>query len=160
MPGYGHLAGFMSSRPDTEIFRRFSSLNVETLLHMQAELSALEMSLDVMREDSDWNAFDSSWLRAPRCNGNAVVGEIFEKARVLLEQYRQYDDMLAQAMVDTSTDSTILRTARVNALERAPHDSYQLLQAWFDEETGGTIFCVALKLPHFVTKAAGKTSSW
>lgn len=90
MPGYRHLSGFMSSRVDTEIFRRFSSLNVETILHMQAELSALEMSLDVMREDPGWSSFDSSWLRAPPYSGNAVVGEIFERARVLLEQYRQY----------------------------------------------------------------------
>ena len=87
MAGYGGLAVFMASRPDTEIFRRFSDMNVESLLHMQAELSALEMSLNVMREDPNWNAFDSSWLAAPRCNANAMVGDLFEKTRVLLEQY-------------------------------------------------------------------------
>ena len=77
----------MASRSDTEIFRRFSDLNAENLLHMQAELSAIEMSLDVMREDPNWNAFNSSWLTAPRCDANGVVGDIFDRARVLLDQY-------------------------------------------------------------------------
>jgi hypothetical protein len=88
MPGYGELAGFMASRRDTEIFRRFSKMNTETLLHMQSELSALEMSLNVMRADPSWNRFDSSWLAAPQSNANAVIGDMFERARVLLDQYR------------------------------------------------------------------------
>ena len=90
MPGYGDLAVFMTSRPDTEMFRRFSSMNAESLLHMQAELSALEMSLNVMREDPNWNAFNSSWLTAPRCNGNSMVGDVFDRARALLDQYCAY----------------------------------------------------------------------
>jgi hypothetical protein len=92
MAGYGGLAGFMASRSDTEIFRAFSKLNVENLLHMQAELSALEMSLNVMREDSGWNSFNSSWLTAPECNVNTVIGDMFERARILLEQYRGWRD--------------------------------------------------------------------
>ena len=87
MAGYGALASFMTSRSDTEIFRRFSSLNAENLLHMQAELSAIEMSLNVMREDSNWKAFDSSWLTAPRGDASGVVGDMFERTRVILDQY-------------------------------------------------------------------------
>ena len=37
-------------------------------------------------------------------------------------------------------DSTLLQTARVNSLEKAPQDSYGLLQQWYDEETGGNSF--------------------
>ena len=79
----------MASRPDTEIFRRFSNLNAESLLHMQAELSALELSLNVMREDPSWNAFNASWLTAPHCNENATVGDMFDRVRVLLDRYRE-----------------------------------------------------------------------
>lgn len=37
-------------------------------------------------------------------------------------------------------DSALLRTARINALEKAPSDSYELLQQWYDEESGGDNF--------------------
>jgi hypothetical protein len=33
-----------------------------------------------------------------------------------------------------------LRTARINTLEKAPHDNFELLQQWYDEETGGDNF--------------------
>ena len=68
-------------------------MNAECLLHMQAELSALEMSLNVMREDPDWNAFNSSWLTAPNCTSNSMVGDIFDRARALLDQYCAYAEV-------------------------------------------------------------------
>ena len=37
-------------------------------------------------------------------------------------------------------DSALLRTARVNSLEKAPADSFELLQQWYDEEKGGQNF--------------------
>jgi hypothetical protein len=95
MPGYGELAKFMSSRADTAIFRRFANLNTEVLLHMQAELSGIEMSLNVLRTTPNWNAFDSSWLTPPPCNTNAAVGDLFERARVLLDRYCKLDGTVA-----------------------------------------------------------------
>ncbi len=43
-------------------------------------------------------------------------------------------------MANDSADTTLLRTARINALEKAPSDSYELLQHWYDEESGGDNF--------------------
>ena len=43
-------------------------------------------------------------------------------------------------VADASADSALLRTARINALEKAPSDSYELLQRWYDEESGGDNF--------------------
>jgi hypothetical protein len=90
MPGYGTLAEFMSSRRDTSIFRRFSQLNTESLLHTQAELLGLELTLEEIRNDPQHNGFNISWLGVPHSDTNAVIASIFERVRVLLDQYCEY----------------------------------------------------------------------
>jgi hypothetical protein len=87
--GYYALAEFMSSRRDTQFFRRFSGLNIESLLHMQAELLGLELTLEEVRRDPDHNRFNTSWLGVPQSSGTSAVAGIFERARVLLDQYRK-----------------------------------------------------------------------
>ena len=43
--GYPTLAAYMGASPEISIFRRFSDLNTQTLLHYQAELISLETCL-------------------------------------------------------------------------------------------------------------------
>jgi hypothetical protein len=90
MGGYGHLAQFMSSRRDGSIFRRFSDLNTESLLHMQAELLGLELTIDELRKDPDLNGFNTSWLGSPYGDANSVIANVFSRARVLLDRYCGY----------------------------------------------------------------------
>jgi hypothetical protein len=51
MGSYPKLSEFMGSWSDIAIFRRFSTLNAENLLFLQAELSHLEHELRALRED-------------------------------------------------------------------------------------------------------------
>jgi hypothetical protein len=90
MPGYDTLAEFMSSRRDMSIFRRFSHLNTESLLHMQAELLGLELTLEEIRRDPGHNRFNTSWLGVAHSDTDAVIASVFERVRVLLDQYREY----------------------------------------------------------------------
>ena len=87
MPGYSDLAAFMVSKPDTSVFRRFSALNTESLLHMQAELLGLELAVEEIRQDPELQSYDSSWLSAPYSDSNAVIGGIFDRLRTLLNDY-------------------------------------------------------------------------
>ena len=87
MPGYDALAEFMNARTETSIFRRFSRLNTESLLHIQAELLGLELTVDEIRQNPDHNGFNTSWLTAPYSDSNAAIGEIFERIRALLDCY-------------------------------------------------------------------------
>jgi hypothetical protein len=87
MPGYNSLAEFMSSRQDVSILRRFSALNTETLLHMQAELLGLELTVEELRANPDLNGFNASWLGAPSTDANAVITGVFERSRTLLDKY-------------------------------------------------------------------------
>ena len=43
--GYPRIAGRMTLKPETAIFRTFSALNARNLLYMQADLCRLELSL-------------------------------------------------------------------------------------------------------------------
>lgn len=45
-------------------------------------------------------------------------------------------------MLIAATDSTILQTAKINALDGSAKDSFELLQRWYDsdEEKGGQAF--------------------
>ena len=88
MPGYDAMAAFMTSRKDTSIFRRFSRLNTESLLHMQAELLGFELTLEEIRQNPEHNRFNTSWLGVRHGDVDAVTANIFERVRVLLDQYR------------------------------------------------------------------------
>lgn len=48
--GYGTMAKAMGSESETAIFRRFSALSMESLLHYQAELTRLENALKRQQE--------------------------------------------------------------------------------------------------------------
>ena len=50
--GYAKLASLMSHHGELAIFRRFSKLNLQTLLYLQAELTHLEVDLkDLAKSD-------------------------------------------------------------------------------------------------------------
>ena len=52
MAGYDKLAAMIGAQRSLAIFRRFSTLNVKSLLYMQAELMHLEGELaDIVKED-------------------------------------------------------------------------------------------------------------
>ena len=52
MDGYPKLASLIGQKPEAAIFRRFSNLNTENLLYLQAELTLLEQELkDIVDED-------------------------------------------------------------------------------------------------------------
>lgn len=116
MPGYDGLAEFMSSRNDTSIFRRFAHLNTESLLHMQAELLGLELTLEEIRRDPEHNRFNTAWLGLPHSDTNAVISGLFERVRKLLDQYRGYT-LVHVKLPLSMTDKTLLQTTRINALD-------------------------------------------
>lgn len=87
MPGYDALAAFVSSGEDVSIFKRFSRLNTELLLHMQAELLGLETTVEEIRMNPDLNGFNVSWLGAPYTDANSAISSVFERVRLSLDRY-------------------------------------------------------------------------
>jgi len=87
--GYGALAKMMASHRNQEAFRKFSTLNIETMLHMQAELLHLELVIDEARKSNKIGHFDRSWLKCAKDMSQEDIQTIFERSRTLLKQYRQ-----------------------------------------------------------------------
>ena len=87
MTGYGALAAMMVNHQNIEAFRRFSKLNLENILHMQAELQHLEAIINEVRKIPDVNGFDRIWIDNPESMSEDDLYRIFERSRTLLDQY-------------------------------------------------------------------------
>ncbi|EXJ67767.1 uncharacterized protein A1O5_09113 [Cladophialophora psammophila CBS 110553] len=124
MTGYGALAAMMASHQNIEAFRKFSSMNLENILHMQAELQHLEVVINEVRKIPGLNSFDRIWIDDPESMSEEDIRRIFERSRTLLDQYYR----------------ALLRTARINALQQPRKDNLQLRRQWYDEESGGDQF--------------------
>ncbi|OAG41043.1 hypothetical protein AYO21_04656 [Fonsecaea monophora] len=124
MTGYGALAAMMASHQNIEAFRKFSSMNLENILHMQAELQHLEVVINEVRKIPGMNSFDRIWIDNPESMSEEDIHRIFERSRTLLDQYYR----------------ALLRTARINALQQPRKDNLELRRQWYDEESGGDQF--------------------
>src|ERR1700742_5196060 len=91
MTGYGALAAMMVNHQNIEAFRRFSSLNLENILHMQAELQHLEHTINEVRAIPYANSFDRTWIDDPESMPEDDIRRVFERSRTLLDQYCRGD---------------------------------------------------------------------
>ena len=55
--GYPRLAAFMNSNNNFTMFRRFGTLHIRNLLHLQAELSVLEQKLKDLDNAEEFNLY-------------------------------------------------------------------------------------------------------
>ena len=94
MEGYTRLASLMGACPEVAILRRFGSLNARNLLYIQAELVALEGSLQACTEgnnasnDSDRVASARDWYTLSRLgssSNNSSDVDAGEEWRTMLE---------------------------------------------------------------------------
>lgn len=94
--GYDRMARLMAEAPDVAIFRRFTRLSAESLLHYQSQLRDAEMRLEEIQEedkrappgtDRGKHAFDSSLLR------DSVMGDADFDGEARSRQWRAITDM-------------------------------------------------------------------
>ncbi|KAJ9610840.1 hypothetical protein H2200_005617 [Cladophialophora chaetospira] len=114
----------MASHRNIEAFRKFSKLNLENILHMQAELQHLEAVIEQVRTIPDLSSFDRIWIDDPESMSEDDIRRIFERSRTLLDQYYQ----------------ALLGTARIKSLHQPRKDNLELRRQWYDEESGGDQF--------------------
>lgn len=93
MHGYPKLAGRMSGKLETVIFRRFNELNMKMLLYMQAELFRLEKQLwDAESEDARGTGNKSKYSRdydallASHQDGDTTQLELIERIQEKLNK--------------------------------------------------------------------------
>jgi hypothetical protein len=86
--GYGALARMMANHRNQEVFRIFSTLNIENMLHMQAELLHLELVIDEARKSDKTGNFDRGWLNCAKDLSQMDIEDVFERLSTLMKQYR------------------------------------------------------------------------
>ena len=94
MNGYPKLSKLMGSSPAVTIFRRFSTLNIQNLLYLQAEINELEDEInEIAREDNESHSeqkklFSTQWeVMANASDGDRLQWEKWLEIRSKLDQY-------------------------------------------------------------------------
>ncbi|KAF2187509.1 hypothetical protein K469DRAFT_725452 [Zopfia rhizophila CBS 207.26] len=133
MGGYPELASLMGSHMEVAIFRRFSTLNIQNLLHMQAELMHIEQELcEIAREDDESGdpirqSYRNNWsaLEQSACSGGDPIQWIkLLEARAKLEKY----------------NNTLLKQVQLNSLLPPTEQNINLLREWLQRPKYGNKF--------------------
>lgn len=134
-PGFAHLAQFLSSDSDLQIYRKFDHLASRNLAYLQSELAALEAEIEQLDASDRKEAKTKShgWLDSglsSRCwetqQSNAKDGAPTDVLRVQL--------MGRLKIVIAEYQDALLRQSRVLALESPPARSRNALFGWFQQE--------------------------
>ncbi|KAK6853726.1 hypothetical protein PG995_010538 [Apiospora arundinis] len=133
MPDYKGLASLMNDHHDVSIFRRFRNLNIQNLLHMQAELIHLEQELqeiyDEDRHSDDqarqsyrfsWKAMEDKYLSG----GDAYQRNKLLECREKLEKY----------------NTSLLLQAQLNGLCSPKRENLEFLREWLKRPGHGNNF--------------------
>ena len=102
--GYHRLAGLMGHYPEAAIFRRFGSLNMLTLLSLQAELIDLQAQFrDMCAEDnSSYDPIEkqfSTYFRLLRGAEDSIQYEKLLEIRRKLQEYSKFRYLIVSRMI-------------------------------------------------------------
>ncbi|KAI9876633.1 MAG: hypothetical protein M1830_006055 [Pleopsidium flavum] len=102
LEGYPKLSAFLSSFPETALFRKFGALNIQNLLYLQAELSELEVELrEIAKEDSQSGdservLFNKDWWELSQASEKAGNNLQWIKVLETREKLKVYNNALLQ----------------------------------------------------------------
>lgn len=116
MADYHKLAGMMAHHGEAAIFRRFDTLNLKSLLYMQAELVHLEAELHNMELDEKSAAdpsnpaypFSVYDLRESACSGKVTQWTKYQEVQSKLQAY----SMCYAARLQLADSSFIVQTVQ------------------------------------------------
>ena len=96
MEGHAKLVSFMGRYPETTVFRRFGTLNIQNLLYLQAQILELEVKFrqealsDVESNDEARQLSSKDWFLLYACSkkeGGSTTRQTFLELRDCLKQY-------------------------------------------------------------------------
>lgn len=101
MDGYPRLGTLMGANPALAIFRRYGFLNVQNLLHLQAEINELEKELqEIALEDRCSNSgerqyFSREWWKLAQAQGaDSLQWRKCLELRLKLNEYSMNADLI------------------------------------------------------------------
>ncbi|GCB21460.1 hypothetical protein AAWM_04345 [Aspergillus awamori] len=126
--GYDKLAAFIEADPGLAIFRRFTKLNIKSILYYQAEIANLEEDLDFIIQD-DKDSQDEKKQLYPFSvrdlkEGNPTQWSKFQEARQLMEKFNH----------------AIIQQRELMRLSTPDKCDLTVLREWLDRPEGGDMF--------------------
>jgi hypothetical protein len=106
MGSYPKLSRYISQWPDVAMFRRFSALNAENLLFLQAEISHLEVELRDLRDEENKKQdvkgmtapVQRNWLELSQPNEDGEYCEQWELILKIREKLKEYSKLTCYLM--------------------------------------------------------------
>jgi hypothetical protein len=148
--GYPRLAAQMGHYPETGIYRRFASLNSQSLLYLQAELVHLEKKVrqleTIASREQGGNKYlyakDWYWLKVSEEDGENELWQTVQETKAKLKEYSalfslftNYFGLFAKAF----TDDALLQQVTLSALPEPNAYSLRTLRHWLQEKSLGNL---------------------
>jgi hypothetical protein len=98
MKGYTKIAALMGKYPNLGMVSQFSSLNIQNLLYMQAELAELQQQLHELQvyndrsENPNMARFSRSWVLMSSAEADEESNEQWKVALLIREKLKQYSE--------------------------------------------------------------------
>jgi len=99
MEGYAKIANLMGHHQELAIFRRFSVLNFQNLLYLQAKLTYLEGDLRKLAQcdaaEPSRRFYSKEWWSLARAGGNGTERAQWKKVLQIRKTLREYSTILS-----------------------------------------------------------------
>ncbi|PWY83386.1 hypothetical protein BO70DRAFT_290488 [Aspergillus heteromorphus CBS 117.55] len=135
LEGYDKLATFIAADPGLSFFRRFTKLNIKSLLYYQAEIAILENDLDfIIQDDKDSN--DENKLNYP-----LSVLDLKESVKRAQEehptQWLKFQEL--RDLIEKYT-TALSKTRDLMSFSTPDKCDLAVLRDWLDRPEGGDMF--------------------
>ncbi|KUJ19875.1 uncharacterized protein LY89DRAFT_772492 [Mollisia scopiformis] len=136
MKGYAKLGWLMGNRPETAILRCFSSLSVQKLLYLQAELTSLEQDLRRFAAEDDVSSYGNR--EDYSTNWRALKASVAENAEDG-KSGQQWETMLAISEKLEEYQIALLRHREMNAVPEPLQQDLEFLMNWMSRPDMGGV---------------------
>lgn len=153
MEGYPRLGALMGAKPELAIFRRYSKLNMQSLLYMQAEINELETELqeiafeDHRSGDPEMQKYSREWRRlAGAVGGRSLQWNKWLELRAKLHEYSaQRESSFSVAETYYCLDTALLQGEQVLKMNHPIDQDLAFFREWLARPKAGDNFLRGLE---------------
>ncbi|KAF2094721.1 hypothetical protein NA57DRAFT_45802 [Rhizodiscina lignyota] len=133
MKGYTKIAALMSQYPESAIVKRFSDLNIQNILYLQAELVGLQQDLrrceaeNETSRDVEKEQLLLDWYTLSSTRDGEEDNEQWQLALRIREKLKEYDE-------------AVVRYSQMLSLQEPGEYELRNLQEWFRRPTMGAVY--------------------
>ncbi|KAL6714050.1 hypothetical protein ACLMJK_008544 [Lecanora helva] len=150
MEGYAKFANFMGEHPESALFLRFSDINLQNILYLQAEIYGLREDLrriELQNQASsaeDLTNFHLDWSTLAQTQENGQANQQWRKVKQLRELLKEYSENNLPSLGDNSSEQTkydaVLQFHEMSKLSSPKPRELHKLQEWLSRPSLGSVY--------------------